>query len=143
MRMNSETSFDESPIPWSRRLFGGQGGSGSMNSLKLHVDPPREADEPFPFPGRRQSKGVEWFAPRLAGEERSQRGAPTGRMGPGRMEPGTFDAESGVGLGQHGLDQHGHGLYTHPALEALANVERHLATLSNLVDEDDDRPRAA
>lgn len=119
-----------------------------MNSLKLHVDPPREADEPFPFPGRRQSKGVEWFAPRLAGEERSQRGAPTGRMGPGRMgpgrmEPGTFDAESGVGLGQHGLDQHGHGLYTHPALEALANVERHLATLSNLVDEDDDRPRAA
>lgn len=113
MRLNNETAFDEFPMPWLRRVRDHQEGHRDMTKLRLHIDPPREADEPIQFPCARHA-----FVPRLAGTLPWD--SPSGRMGPGRDTRDRHDAEL-----------------------ALERVEATLARLADIIDEDDDRPRAA
>lgn len=84
-----------------------------MTKLRLHIDPPREADEPIQFPGVRHA-----FVPRLAGT--LPKDTPSGRMATGIETRTRHDAEI-----------------------ALERFEAMLARLADIVDEDDDRPRAA
>lgn len=113
MRLNDETAFDEIPMPWSRRMRDLKEGHRAMTKLRLHIDPPREADEPIQFPVGRQA-----FVPRLAGTLPWD--LPSGRMGPSRDTQQRHEAEL-----------------------ALERVEATLARLADIIDEDDDRPRAA
>lgn len=113
MRLNNETDFDEFPMPWLRRVRDHKEGHRDMTKLRLHIDPPREADEPIQFPIARHA-----FVPRLAGTLPWD--SPSGRMGPGRDTRARHDAEV-----------------------ALERVEATLARLADIIDEDDDRPRAA
>lgn len=113
MRLNDETPFDEIPMPWTRRMRGDKEGHRDMTKLRLHIDPPREADEPIQFPAARHA-----FVPRLAGTLPWD--LPSGRMGPSRDTRERHEAEL-----------------------ALERVEATLARLADIVDEDDDRPRAA
>lgn len=84
-----------------------------MSKLRLHTDPPRQSDEPLLFPSQRHA-----FVPRLAGTLPWD--VPSGRMGPARDSQARHDAEL-----------------------ALERVEATLARLADMVDDDDDRPRAA
>ncbi len=113
MRLNNATDADEFPMPWSRRVRDHLGGLRDMTKLRLHIDPPRESDEPILFPIARHA-----FVPRLAGTLPWD--SPSGRMGPGRDTRDRHDAEL-----------------------ALERVEATLAHLADMIDEDDDRPRAA
>lgn len=122
-----------------------------MAHLRLHIDEPRTEDEPFPFPGLRASDRTRRFSPRLVGSDGVGIGdegrawdAPSGRMTLDGAVAGRIDR--GPGAFKPGASRPG---AVHAAEQALADVERHLAALSGLVDaaiaddDHDDRPRAA